>query len=140
MEMGLAKKKDTDVLTALPAPTPWPGANARLLGVGAGLPVNEVDRLALFSADEFERFTVEWANGYLSKKKDVHEVQWRGGSGDKGRDVVVWLDPPNKNPRKWELYQCKRYDANLGLSKAGVEIAKLLYYTFNGEYTTPEGY
>lgn len=140
MEMGLAKKKDTDVLTALPAPTPWPGANARLLGVGAGLPVNEVDRLALFSADEFERFTVEWANGYLSKKKDVHEVQWRGGSGDKGRDVVVWLDPPNKNPRKWELYQCKRYDANLGLSKAGVEIAKLLYYTFNGEYTTPESY
>lgn len=33
----------------------WPSANARLLGLGAGLPVQPLDRLANFSADHFER-------------------------------------------------------------------------------------
>lgn len=134
------KKTEVGSYTALPPPTPWPGANARLLGVGAGLPVNKLDRLALFSADEFERFTLEWASGYLRKQENVVEVQWRGGSGDKGRDVVVWLDTSDVKPRRWRLYQCKRYEANLGLSKAGIEIAKLIYYTFIGDYTSPESY
>lgn len=136
----MARKKDSDILTALPAPTPWPGANARLLGIGAGLPVNKQNRLALFSADEFERFTLEWATGYLRKQENVDEVQWRGGAGDKGRDVIVWLDAPNIKPRRWRLFQCKRYDTNLGLSKAGIEIAKVLYYSFKGDYTVPESY
>lgn len=133
-------KKNGNILTALPVPTPWPGANARLLGLGAGLPVDKLDRLALFSANEFERFTLEWATGYLSKKTETNEVQWRGGSGDKGRDVIVWLDASHIKPRRWQLYQCKHYDSNLGLSKAGIEIAKLLYYCFIGDYTKPESY
>jgi hypothetical protein len=134
------KKSAVSALAALPAPTPWPGANARLLGIGAGLPVNALDRLAMFSADDFERFTLEWATGYLQKQAHVKEVQWRGGAGDKGRDVIVWLDTSDTEPRRWELYQCKRYDANLGFPKAGIEIAKILYYTFNGDYTAPENY
>lgn len=126
--------------TALPTPTPWPGANARLLGLGVGLPVTPLARLAQFSAEEFERFTLEWATGYLAKKTNVFEVQARGGSGDKGRDIVVWLDAANKDPRHWQLYQCKHYDSKLGLSKAGIEIAKVLYYTHIGDYTPPDSY
>lgn len=137
---GLASKKPSGMLTDLPPPTPWPGANARLLGVGAGLPINKLDRLALFSADDFERFTLEWASGYLRKHESLAEVQWRGGAGDKGRDIIVWLDASNIKPRRWRLYQCKHYDTNLGLSKAGVEIAKVLHYSFNGDYTVPESY
>ncbi len=134
------KSSAGSAFTELPTPTPWPGANARLLGVGAGLPVNAVDRLALFSADEFERFTVEWAVGYLQQQVFTKEIQWRGGTGDKGRDVVVWLDESDVEPRRWELYQCKRYDTALGLNKAGVEIAKVLHYTFIDDYTVPERY
>ena len=42
-------------LEAIEKPSKWPSANARLLGIGAGLPVNPLDRLANFSADDFER-------------------------------------------------------------------------------------
>lgn len=129
------------VLESLPAPTPWPNANARLLGIGAGLPVAPLDRLAQFSASQFERFTLEWATEFLSGKiPDVYEVQQRGGAGDKGRDVVVWHDPPDVRPRRWSLYQCKHYDSRLGISKAAVEIGKVLYYTCIGDYTAPIGY
>ncbi|WP_197388211.1 ABC-three component system protein [Ralstonia pseudosolanacearum] len=133
-------QKASAVFSALPDPTPWPGANARLLGLGLGLPVSSIDRLAQFGATEFERFTLEWATGYLAKQLNVVEVQQRGGSGDKGRDVIVWLDPVDVKPRRWHLYQCKHYDANLGLPKAGGEIAKVLFYSHEGDYTAPEKY
>ncbi|MBB6580162.1 restriction endonuclease [Ralstonia solanacearum] len=134
------KQKASPVFSALPAPSPWPGANARLLGLGLGLPISPIDRLAQFGAAEFERFTLEWATGYLAKQLNVDEVQQRGGSGDKGRDVIVWLDPVGVTPRRWHLYQCKHYDANLGLPKAGGEIAKVLFYTHEKDYTAPEEY
>lgn len=137
---GKVKKNPNAILGKLSAPTTWPGANARLLGLGVGLPIAPLDRLAQFSAAEFERFTLEWASEYLATQQDVNEVQQRGGAGDKGRDIVVWFDPSDVVPRRWHLYQCKHYDANLGLSKAGIEIAKVIYYTFIKDYTVPEEY
>jgi hypothetical protein len=111
------------------------------LGVGAGLPLDPLDRLAWFSADEFERFILEWADGYLSHcVAGVDQVQQRGGSGDKGRDIVVWLDPPSTVPRRWCLYQCKHYDDRLGAGVAAPEIGKVLYYTYKGDYSTPQQY
>lgn len=127
-------------LSALQPPTPWPNANARLLGVGAGLPVQPLDRLAQFSSADFERFTLEWASDYLSTQVEVVEAQQRGGAGDKGRDVVVWLDPSGTEPRRWKLYQCKHYGDRLGPGVAAGEIAKILYYTLQGDYTSPEEY
>ncbi|TKT73839.1 restriction endonuclease [Afipia massiliensis] len=126
---------------AIPKPAPWPNANARLLGIGAGLPVSSLDRLATFSPNDFERFILEWADGYLAKLPiGVADVQQRGGAGDKGRDIVVWLDPSNIQPRRWHLYQCKRYAGRLGSGVAAAEIAKVLYYTERGDYTPPESY
>ncbi|OWT72954.1 MULTISPECIES: ABC-three component system protein [unclassified Achromobacter] len=127
-------------LDCLPAPTPWPGANARLLGHGLGLPIKPLDRLAGFSPDEFERFTLEWACDFLAKQDDIYEVQARGGAGDKGRDVIVWLDAPGIAPRRSRFYQCKRWQDKLGLGSAGVEIAKLLFYTHRGDYPIPLSY
>jgi hypothetical protein len=117
-------------LAVVPKPSPWPNANARLLGVGAGLPTNSFDRLAAFSPNDFERFILEWADGYLPTLPiGVDEVQQRGGAGDKGRDIVVWLDPSSTKPRRWHLYQCKHYAGRLGAGVAAAEIAKVLYYT-----------
>jgi len=135
------KADATFSLDAIEKPSKWPSANARLLGLGAGLPVNPLDRLANFSADDFERFLLEWANGYLRLKlPGVDDVQKRGGAGDKGRDIVVWFDPPSSPSRRWHLYQCKRYAAALGSGKAVGEIAKVLYYSFRGDYTLPSEY
>ncbi|MGE4314259.1 MAG: ABC-three component system protein [Pseudobdellovibrionaceae bacterium] len=125
----------------LKPPTPWPGANARLLGLGVGLPISELDRLANFSAKEFERFTLEWATDYLAvKRPEIVEVQQRGGAGDKGRDVIAWHDPNTVPVRKWTLYQCKHYGSALGGGTAAAEIGKVLFYSYRGDYTFPYEY
>ena len=125
----------------LQSPTPWPGANARLLGLGLGLPTHPLDRLANFSAAEFERFTLEWATNYLAvKRPEIVEVQQRGGAGDKGRDVIAWLDPNTALVRRWTLYQCKHYSSALGAATAAAEIGKVLFYSHRGDYTFPEEY
>ncbi len=125
----------------LPKPSHWPNANARLLGLGAGLPVKPIDRLAQFDDSEFERFTLEWADGFLRLHlAGVHEVQQRGGAGDKGRDIIVWLDPPGVSPRRSRIYQCKHYATKLGPGRAAAEVGKLLYHTFSGAYPVPELY
>lgn len=122
-------------------PSVWPNANARLLGLGVGLPVNPLDRLAQFSAAEFERFTLEWATGYLADKvPGISQVQQRGGAGDKGRDVIVWLDPSGTSPRRWSLYQCKHYKTRLGWGSAAAEIGKVIFYTQRGDYAAPVKY
>lgn len=125
----------------LKAPTPWPGANARLLGLGQGLPVAPLDRLANFSAAGFERFTLEWASDYLAVKvPGIVEVQQRGAAGDKGRDVIAWLDPNTASNRRWNLYQCKHYGSALGARTAAAEIGKVLFYSHRGDYSFPQEY
>lgn len=121
----------------IPRPTPWPDANRRLL-LGQGIPVDPLVRLSTFTDVEFERFICEWVGGYLAK--GYVEVQARGGAGDKGRDILAWIDPPNSKPRRWDLYQCKRYDAKLTPSDFLIELGKLCYYTNKGDYTIPQHY
>ncbi len=133
--------KTSNKTEAVKAPTPWPGANARLLGLGLGLPVAPLDRLANFSAADFERFTLEWATDYLAVKvPGIVEVQQRGGAGDKGRDVIAWLDPNTVPNRRWSLYQCKHYSSALGAGIAAAEIGKVLFYSHCGDYSFPEEY
>jgi hypothetical protein len=136
-----AKPTVSVTLEPLTSPTPWPQANARLLGLGLGLPVEPLARLAQFSAPEFERLILEWATEYLGAKLGgVYEVQQRGGAGDKGRDIVVWHDPPTARLRRWSLYQAKHYDDRLGTPEGAAEIGKVLHYTLAGDYTSPQQY
>ena len=127
--------------TDLTRPSPWPNANARMLGLGVGLPIDPMERLAGFNGKSFERFVLEWAYDYLARRvPEIVEVQQRGGSGDKGRDVVAWLDPPRVSVRRWRLYQCKHYAARLSSDQAAREIGKLIYYIHRGDYSVPEEY
>jgi hypothetical protein len=121
----------------LPEPTPWENANKRLL-LGAGSTITPLNRLSTFSPDDFERFVLEWAGEYLSSK--YNQVQQRGGAGDKGRDVVAWIDPSGIPNRKWDNFQCKHYGGVLTASKFWVELGKLVYYTYTKQYTIPQNY
>jgi hypothetical protein len=106
--------------SVVPEPTPWPNSNRRLL-LGQGAPIDPLIRLSTFTDKEFERFIWEWVQGYLSKR--YVEVQARGGAGDKGRDVLGWVDSAGVEPRRWDLYQCKRYASGLAPSvKGGVKV------------------
>jgi hypothetical protein len=124
-------------LESIPAPTLWPDANRRLL-LGQGAPVDPLVRLASFDDTEFERFIWEWVRGYIAHR--YAEVQHRGGAGDKGRDIVAWLDDSSAASRRWDLYQCKRYKDPLTPSDFLVELGKLCFYTHRKDYSTPRQY
>jgi hypothetical protein len=121
----------------IPAPTPWPDANRRLL-LGQGARVDPLVRLNTFDDTQFERFIWEWVQGYLSSR--YVDVQARGGAGDKGRDVIGWIDASSVIPRRWDLYQCKKYDNPLTPGDFLVELGKLCYYTEKGDYAVPQHY
>lgn len=125
-------------LSAVPLPSRWEGANSRLLGLGGGLPMDPLVRLATFNDEEFERLVLEWVHGYLSTQ--YVEVQARGRAGDKGRDIVAWKDSSRTEPRRWDLYQCKHYAGALTPSDFWVELGKLCFYTHRGDYTVPDTY
>jgi len=85
--------------------------------IQAGLPIPKVSRVQIFSPDDWEEFVEEWAS---SLKSEYAMVRRFAGAGDMGVDVA-----------------CKRYDHALRPSDIHVEIGKVIYYTWLGEYTVP---
>lgn len=124
-------------LTPIPSPKIWPDANARLV-IGAGAPIDPIVRLNTFSAGEFENFTNQWIHDSLSKKYDA--VEERHGAGDKGRDIVAWIDQKGTKNRRWDNYQCKHYSKPLAPTDVYIELGKLCFYTFRKDFTIPESY
>lgn len=122
--------------TPIPAPRPWGTNRRRLLREGA--PLTPLQRLKVFSDEEFENFVYEWAHEYLSTK--YSEVQLRRGPGDKGRDVIGWIDSAGGSTRHWDNYQCKHYASPLTPTEVWVEIGKLCYYVSTGDFTLPTKY
>ncbi|WP_455917193.1 ABC-three component system protein [Pseudomonas cerasi] len=99
-----------------------------------GIPVPKIDRLKLFSAGEWEEFTLEWAH---SMRDEDTEVERCGGAGDMGRDVIV---TDKRYPDIWDNYQCKHYEKGLTPTDIWLELGKLVYYTFSKAYTLPRAY
>jgi len=101
-----------------------------------GAPMAAIDRLKIFSPDQFEDMTREWVTGYLMKTGEYVGCKKCSGSGDMGRDVIA-----NVDDTIWDNFQCKRYDAPLSPS-SGVnsELGKLMYYTWKKMYTLPRRY
>jgi hypothetical protein len=128
------------LMQPLPKPQPWQNGNQlRLLGAPAGGDyISPVERLKLFDSKKFENFVLQWADEYLNDKYD--SVESRGGAGDKGRDVVAWIDPFGTPNRRYDNYQCKHYDSLLTPTQFWDELAKLCYYTSVGEIDIPANY
>jgi hypothetical protein len=98
-----------------------------------GLPVLPVKRVELFSPDQWESFIEEWLD---IKKNEYKSIDRLAGAGDKGRDVVAVL----KENNDWHCYQCKHYDNPLMPSQVWIEVGKIVYYSFRGDYTCPNKY
>ncbi|MCT3664245.1 hypothetical protein HZR00_17245 [Elizabethkingia anophelis] len=100
-----------------------------------GAAISPIDRIKIFSPEDFENFTREWVIGYLMKKGTYHDCKKCSGAGDMGRDVIAKIDST-----KYDNYQCKHYDAPLTPSDVFKELIKLIYYSSIGEYKIPEKY
>ena len=107
--------------------------------VSHGAYVSPIDRLKLFSADDWEIFTEEWLD--LKTNNTYIKIEQLAGAGDMGRDVVAYITDPKDNPSyEWDCYQCKHYDHALRPSDIWVEFGKIIYYTYKSEYPIPKKY
>lgn len=100
--------------------------------VQAGLPIPKAARVQIFSPDDWEGFTEEWASSLMG----YAIVRRFAGSGDMGLDVAGFTDAAGFSA-PWDNYQCKRYDHPLRPADIHVEIGKIIYYSWLGEYTAP---
>jgi hypothetical protein len=104
--------------------------------VNSGIPIPPVKRVTLFSPDEWESFTEEWAS---SLEDSYVRVARFGGAGDQGLDVVGFINDGGWDGG-WDNYQCKRYDHPLRPSDVWIEIGKIIYYSYKNEYCVPRKY
>ena len=121
------------IASTLPLPIPV-GALLSSGAASAGLPITALDRIKLFSPTQWEEFVLEWAHSLKTKYSSVERC---AGAGDMGRDVIAF---DKTNPTLWENYQCKHYGHRLTPVDIWLELGKFVYYTFAGEYTTPQKY
>lgn len=95
-------------------------------------------RILLYSPAEWEQFIEEWA--HFALKGRYAQVLRFGGSADKGLDVAGFMDA-KKLKGVWDNYQCKRFVGRAVYpTDAWPEIGKILWYSFQGEYTPPRKY
>ncbi len=104
--------------------------------VSSGIPIPKTKRIELFSADEWEEFTEEWAT---TLESSYHKVKRFAGAGDQGLDVVGFISNSTFEGG-WDNYQCKYYDHALYPSDVWVEFGKIIYYTYRGDYPPPNRY
>ncbi|WP_272472345.1 restriction endonuclease [Escherichia coli] len=111
----------------------WAGGVPSTMHIQDGLPIPKSVRVQSFSPAEWEEFTEEWAS-YL--KNEYITVRRFGGSGDLGIDIAGFCSK-NGFEAVWDNYQCKRYDHPLRPGEVWVEMGKIIYYSFLGEYLPP---
>lgn len=85
--------------------------------------------------DQWEDFIEEWT----SSKSCFAKIERVSGSGDQGRDVMC-LDREPMVAGHWVNYQCKHLAHPLMPSEAWVELGKLCYFTFIGDFPVPRQY
>lgn len=103
--------------------------------IANGPPIPPIARIRLYSSEEWEAFTHEWAYSSFEGKEVVRFT----GAGDKGIDIAVYAPGQDFNGI-WDGYQCKHYDNPLRPSDIYVELGKVLWFSFSGEYKAPRSY
>jgi hypothetical protein len=121
-------------LTTCPLPPPAAATGVAPEVVVNGQPIPPIERIRLFSAEQWEQFILEWVD---SLRQDYERVERCGGAGDMGRDIIAVCRGGNGI---WDNYQCKHYRDPLSPSKMWIELGKLVYYSYKKAYTYPRWY
>ncbi len=103
--------------------------------IASGPPIPPIARIRLYSPEDWESFTNEWAHYFFEGKNVVRF----SGAGDRGIDIAVF-DPEEDFTGIWDAYQCKHYSDPLRPSDIYVELGKVLWFSFSGEYKAPRSY
>jgi hypothetical protein len=86
-----------------------------------------------YSAPEWELLIEEWVRSLNTKYLEVKRI---GNTRDLGRDVVAFTDQMGFEG-VWDNFQCKHLEHPLRSGEAGVEIAKLIYFIYQGKFHAP---
>ncbi|MGC2424193.1 MAG: ABC-three component system protein [Nitrospirota bacterium] len=113
-----------------------PSVNYTSEHIVSGIPIPKTRRIELFSPDDWEEFTEEWATSLVA---EYYLIRRFAGSGDKGLDVVGFISDETFQGG-WDNYQCKHYGSPLTPSSIWIEIGKIIYYSFSEEYPSPRKY
>jgi hypothetical protein len=123
-------------LGTVPLRTISPPSSAMPPDVAAVGPViPPIERLRIMSASTWEDLVLEYAHWLKTRYARVDKC---GGAGDMGRDIIAFESATTEDP--WDNYQCKHYDHPLAPNDIWLELGKLAYYTFAGEYSMPRHY
>ncbi len=122
------------MISSKPLPSPAIKTTTSADVVATGLPIPPIERIRIFSAEQWEDFVLEWADSLSTQYGTVERC---GGAGDMGRDIIAF---DKTNPMIWDNYQCKHYKSGLAPSDIWVELGKLIFYTYSNEYTYPRKY
>jgi len=105
--------------------------------VQSGPYIPPVTRVLTYSSVDWESLVEEWAFHCLRQK--YLRTERFTGANDKGVDIAGFVD--SKLLRGvWDNYQCKHIDHPLQPSDVWVELGKILWYSFNGDYAAPRAY
>lgn len=85
---------------------------------------------------ELEVFVHRWV---AQQKKEYFDHDEFGNANDLGRDVVGFVTA-SRHEGAWDNYQCKMLGKTLDDAAMHQEIAKILYYSSEGEFTPPRKY
>ena len=107
------------------------------LTIAHGRLIPPQQQIMQYSSAEWELFVEEWAHYCL--KKEYQQVKRFSGAGDKGIDVAGFTDENSLNGI-WDNYQCKHYANALRPTEIWVELGKVIWYTFRGDYKAPRKY
>ena len=112
------------------------GGDASPTQVGSGMAFPVADLIQTFKPEVWEDFTEEWA---YSQEKKYKEIVRYTGAGDMGLDILCfYTDTQFHGP--WDCVQCKRYACELKPTQVWVELGKIIYHSFSGEYPSPTNY
>lgn len=119
-------------------PVPLPSSKGKLTNqqILLGQHHDPLQIIKIYSENEWEQFIREWVEALRSRYAAVRHAS---GAGDKGRDVIGYVESVNAGG-PWDNYQCKHYDHALHPTDIWKELAKLCYYTFIKKYTIPRSY
>ena len=107
-----------------------------------GLSLTPEQIISSLDDQKYEEFISCWLidciiDSYKVVERKYEEVEHLGGAGDKGRDVVAYID---EDKQVWDNYQCKHYSDSLKPTDIYSEVGKLLYYTYKKDFTIPRQY